>query len=120
MAHRSLLALSAAGGFLSVAMGAFGAHALRFSLSLEALGWWETGTFYLLIHTVAAMACATATSVPIIRAGFFLMIGGLIFSISLYGLALGLPRGVGAITPVGGVLMLAGWGDIMLKALRPG
>ncbi|MEM1192778.1 MAG: DUF423 domain-containing protein [Pseudomonadota bacterium] len=118
MTHRHLLALAGLGGFFGVLAGAFGAHALRATLSVAALGWWETGTFYLLIHSVAALACAVATGLPLLRAGFLLMIGALIFSVSLYGLALGLPRILGAVTPIGGVVMLLGWGDIIYGAAR--
>jgi uncharacterized membrane protein YgdD (TMEM256/DUF423 family) len=94
-----LAALSAA---LAIAAGAFGAH--RFA-GKEA-EWLRTGGFYQLIHAVAVLALArTAAPGPL----WTLLGGAALFATTLYAMALGAPRGLGAITPVGGALMIAGW-----------
>jgi len=106
-------AASALAGGLAVALGAFGAHGLKARLSAEALGWWETGTFYLLTHAVAALAVALSARTGFVGAGgWSLLLGGLLFSATLYAMALGAPRWFGAITPIGGVAMIMGWGLI--------
>lgn len=92
-------------GATAVALGAFGAHGLRERLAAipEAAGWWQTATFYLLTHAVAVGALRAGSP------GRFWAVGAAIFSGTLYALALGAPRWLGAVTPVGGVLLLAGW-----------
>ena len=92
-------------GATAVALGAFGAHGLKERLAAipEAAGWWQTATFYLLTHAVAVGAVRTGSP------GRFWAVGAAIFSGTLYALALGAPRWLGAVTPVGGVLLLAGW-----------
>ena len=94
-------------GALAIALGAFGAHALRGRLALfpEASGWWQTATFYLLTHAVAIGAVAGRSAWPA-RLWTF---GAVIFSGTLYAMALGAPRWFGAITPIGGLLLIAGW-----------
>lgn len=96
-------------GFLGVALGAFGAHGLKDHLAAQpgALDWWEKATFYHLVHTVAALAALTWTrrALPV---GLFLA-GILVFSGSLYTMALTGQRWLGAITPLGGLALLAGW-----------
>ncbi len=105
-------------GFASVALGAFGAHALADVLTPEARGWWDTATAYALAHAVAALAIAIlGTPGWLRRAGWCLALGAALFAATLYALALGAPRGLGAITPVGGVVMLAGW---LLAAVSAG
>ena len=96
-------------GFLTVALGAFGAHGLEARLSTEAQGWWETATFYALSHAVAALALSLSERRSFVRAGWTFIIGAALFGGSLYGLALGAPRWFGAITPLGGLAFLAGW-----------
>lgn len=98
-------------GFSGVALGAFGAHALGDKLSVEAQGWWDTATAYALPHAMAAMAIALSGARGVMRhSGWAFVIGALIFAATLYGLALGAPRWTGAITPLGGLGMLTGWG----------
>ena len=112
---------SALAGGLAVALGAFGAHGLESRLSSEALGWWETGTFYLLIHAVAALAVALSVRTGLVNAGgWSLLLGGLLFSATLYSMALGAPRWFGAVTPIGGVAMIVGWGLIAAGLWRMG
>jgi len=94
---------------LGVALGAFGAHALRDTLSAQRLGWWQTGVQYQMWHAVALVALA---AVPLPRIGpavVLLSAGTVLFSGSLYAMALTDVRGLGILTPVGGLLMIAGW-----------
>lgn len=94
-------------GAIAVALGAFGAHGLKDRLALvpEALGWWQTATFYLLTHAVAVGAIVPRSVWP----GRLWSLGALIFAGTLYAMALGAPRWFGAITPLGGALLIAGW-----------
>ena len=99
-------ALSAA---LAIAAGAFGAHIMT-GEPRELL---RTGSVYQLLHSIAAIALATR-----IRAPAWTMLGGAtIFALSLYALALGAPRIIGAVTPFGGLAMIAGW--LWLALSRP-
>lgn len=97
-----LMRLAALSAAIAIAAGAFGAH--RFT-GKEA-EWLRTGGFYQLIHAAAVLALArTAAPGPL----WTLLGGAALFAATLYALALGAPRWFGAITPVGGVLMIAGW-----------
>ena len=91
-------ALSAA---MAIAAGAFGAH----SASGIAIDWLKTGGFYQLIHALTALVLVQRFRGVAIA----LLIGSLIFAGSLYAMALGAPRWFGAITPIGGPLMIGGW-----------
>jgi len=113
------LALAAAiTGFLAVALGAFGAHALDGRLSETAQGWWETATFYALTHAVAALTLALSADGRFSRGGWAFILGAVLFAGSLYAMALGAPRWFGAITPLGGLCLLGGWAMIALAALK--
>mgnify|MGYP001355559530 CR=1 FL=1 len=98
---------------LAVAAGAFGAHALRGRLDPVALATFETAARYQLIHALAAAFAAdrAARSEPPAaeQAGRVFVAGIVLFSGSLYVVALGGPRMAGAITPIGGVALMAGW-----------
>ncbi|MEQ6333119.1 DUF423 domain-containing protein [Sphingobium sp. MK2] len=94
-----LAALSAA---LAIGAGAFGAHGVSDPKAVE---WLRTGGTYQLIHAVAAIAIMGVAR----GAAVLLLIGAAIFALSLYAMALGAPRWLGAITPIGGVLMIGGW-----------
>jgi uncharacterized membrane protein YgdD (TMEM256/DUF423 family) len=110
----------AAGAILAgtaVALGAFGVHALRGSLSPEALGWWQTGVQYQMWHGLA-LAALGAGRIPVRWSPRLIGAGTVIFSLTLYAMALGGPRWLGAVTPVGGALMIAGWVCLALSALR--
>ena len=91
-----------------VALGAFGAHALKGSLSADALGIFETGVRYQLYHGLGLLALAALPGQR--RAPVWLLAGTLIFSGSLYALSLSGVKVLGAVTPIGGVLLLLGWG----------
>jgi len=109
MNNTSALRIAAAMGFLAVALGAFGAHGLKDLLARNGTGAiWEKAVFYHFIHAVMLFILATRTPV---QSGPWLsfFIGILIFSGSLYLLALTNVRWWGAITPIGGVSFIVGW-----------
>jgi len=110
---RSFFTLGSASAFLAVAAGAFGAHGLRARLSPELLAAFETGARYQMYHALALLAVAWAAAQwpgPLPRAaGWCFVAGTVLFSGSLYALALSGLRWFGAITPLGGVAFLAGW-----------
>jgi len=113
VAQRLLLAIAALLGGLAVAAGAFGAHALGQRVGAEQLAWWETGVRYQLAHALAMLlavllARAGAGGAALVAAAL-LAAGTVIFSGTLYAMTLGAPRVLGAVTPIGGVAMLAGW-----------
>lgn len=94
-------------GAIAIALGAFGAHGLKDRLALipEAAGWWQTATFYLLTHAVALGAINSSSR----WTSFSWAAGSAVFAGTLYAMALGAPRWFGAITPLGGTLLIAGW-----------
>jgi uncharacterized membrane protein YgdD (TMEM256/DUF423 family) len=100
-------------GFCAVALGAFAAHALKAVLDPEALGWVETGARYQMYHALALLALAALggrlQGKAARASGWGFALGPLIFSGSLYLMALSGQRWLGAVTPLGGLLMLAGW-----------
>lgn len=108
------LRLAAVSGFLAVAFGAFGAHALKDHLDAVALQTFETGVRYQMYHALALLAPAllmrsgVTCRAPRVAAWSFLL-GTLLFSGSLYGLSLTGLKWFGPITPLGGVAFLAGW-----------
>lgn len=110
---------------LAVALGAFGAHALRERLDERMLANFETGARYQMYHALALLAVAWAVSrfpgsqLPVI-AGWLFVAGIVIFSGSLYLMALTGQRWLGAITPLGGVAFIAGWVCVLLAAWRAG
>jgi len=114
--------LGALSGFIGVAAGAFGAHALRMRLSADLLTVFETGARYQMYHALALVATAWAsTRLPgalTTAAGWCFVAGTVLFSGSLYALALTGVRTLGAITPLGGVAFLAGWLCLALAAAR--
>ncbi|MEO7427380.1 MAG: DUF423 domain-containing protein [Fibrobacteria bacterium] len=105
-------------GFLGVALGAFGAHALKSRLTQEMLAVWHTGVLYHLVHVLVLLALALfakASGADIRWGARFFVIGIALFSGSLYALALSGIKPLGAITPLGGVAFLLGWGWIALR-----
>jgi uncharacterized membrane protein YgdD (TMEM256/DUF423 family) len=107
--RKNWLTLAALGGFASVAFGAFGAHGVSDPRAQELL---RTGALYGFVHCLATFACAAAMQAGAVRARFapaFFLSGVLLFSGSLYAMALGAPRLVGVVTPIGGLCFLAGW-----------
>ena len=109
------LRLAAVSGFLVVALGAFGAHGLKDLLIKQGtLEVWEKAVLYQMFHTLALLLLASRPSVHVGAAVCFLL-GMIIFCGSLYGLALTNVRWLGAITPLGGVGFLLGWGWLLLR-----
>jgi len=100
-------------GFLGMALGAFGAHALKGQLGADQLMVFEVGVRYQMYHAFALLAAAWAyTKWPgksLIASGWLFIVGTVLFSGSLYALSLSEIRGLGAITPFGGLALVAGW-----------
>jgi uncharacterized membrane protein YgdD (TMEM256/DUF423 family) len=123
--ERLPLMLAGVLGFLGVALGAFGAHGLKNRLAgladgEQRLAWWNTGAQYHLLHALAIGLSAVRPSPA--QAGSalapWLFLGGItLFSGSLYVMTLTGRRALGAVTPIGGLLMLAGWAAVALNAL---
>lgn len=109
-------------GFFGVALGAFGAHALAPKLSERALEIYQTATQYQMVHALALLALGLwANQHPAANAqvtGYAWVAGTMIFSGSLYALAITDIKILGAITPIGGVLFLAGWASFALQAMK--
>ncbi len=117
-------------GFLGVGLGAFGAHglegtfqsgALDAEFALERMGWWKTAAAYHLVHAVALAAGGVACA--LLGRGstaltWCMGLGVTVFSGTLYAMALGAPRWFGAITPIGGLLLMAGWVALLLGCRR--
>ncbi len=105
--------LGALNGAVAVAAGAFGAHALKSRLAADLLAIFDTAVRYQMLHAVALLFVAWAVTRwpgrPVEAAGWCFFIGTLVFSGSLYLLALSAQRWLGAVTPIGGVLFIAGW-----------
>jgi uncharacterized membrane protein YgdD (TMEM256/DUF423 family) len=124
MTARFFAAAGALLAFAGVAAGAFGTHALRGQLASEALAVFETGVRYHLVHALALLAAAwICTQWPgrAARAsGVLFILGIVLFSGSLYLLVLTGQRELGAITPVGGLCLLAGWLALAWAAWRGG
>jgi uncharacterized membrane protein YgdD (TMEM256/DUF423 family) len=119
---RQLVALGAAMSGLAVAAGAFGAHALRARLTPGDLLVFETAARYQMYHGLALIAAGLVADRwpgPLTStAGWLFLAGIVLFSGSLYALTLSGMRGLGAITPLGGLCFLAGWACLAVGALR--
>jgi uncharacterized membrane protein YgdD (TMEM256/DUF423 family) len=114
-----LLVVSAISGALAVALGAFGAHALKTRLAPDLLAVWNTAVLYHLVHS--AVLAALAMGAPprrIALQGALFTAGIAIFSGTLYVLALTGVRWLGALTPIGGLCLIAGWLSLALLARR--
>ncbi len=119
---RLWLGFGAGFGLLGVAMGAFGAHALKAQLEPRMLDIFETGVRYQLYHALALLLLAALAGElpegPATWAGRLFVAGIVLFSGSLYLLAISGVTWLGAVTPLGGVCFLAGWALLLLAALR--
>ncbi|MGC4116080.1 MAG: DUF423 domain-containing protein [Myxococcales bacterium] len=119
---RLFVALGALNGFLAVAAGAFGAHALKSRLSADLLAVFETGARYQMFHALGLIAIglvfAARPSAMLTGAGWTMLAGIVLFSGSLYVLALSGVRALGAITPIGGVAFLVAWTLLAVASLR--
>ena len=112
------LLFAAINGMIAVVLGAFGAHALKDSISPALLSAYQTGVQYHFIHVLALIGLAlfilrlpVTVAVPtlLIVAGYLWVVGLVLFSGSLYGIAIGAPSWFGPITPLGGLLLIIGW-----------
>jgi uncharacterized membrane protein YgdD (TMEM256/DUF423 family) len=117
------LTLGSLNAFLSVALGAFGAHALKARLSPDMLNVYQTGVQYHMIHSlglilVALLADKLGNSSLVNVSGWALFIGIILFSGSLYALSLSGIKVLGAITPLGGVSFLLGWLLLAIAAMK--
>lgn len=104
--------LGAASGAVAVALGAFGAHGLKARVAPELITTWNTAAHYHLVHSLAILAAGASGST---MAGRCFTAGTILFSGSLYALVLTGRRGLGAITPIGGLGLIAGWAALCLS-----
>lgn len=121
--HTLFLVLAGVNGFIAVSLGAFAAHGLKSMLGPDLLATFQTGVQYHMYHTLALLAVGLLvlqfpTQTGLRVAGYLFLAGILIFSGSLYVLALSGIRWLGAITPIGGVAFLAGWAMLAWSMLR--
>jgi uncharacterized membrane protein YgdD (TMEM256/DUF423 family) len=119
---RLFAALGAVSALIAVAAGAFGAHALRARLAPDSLATFETAVRYQMYHALALLLVTWAVTrwpVPPVRAAGWLFVAGtVLFSGSLYALALTGVRAFGPVTPLGGLCFLAGWASLALGIWR--
>lgn len=123
-----LLTVAALLGAIGVGLGAFGAHGLQSQLGAQGLETWQTAVTYQLIHALAVLTVgvwlrvASPAAVPAATAfaGWSFAAGVVLFSGSLYLLALGGPRWLGPVTPLGGVAFILGWLALAWAAVRTG
>ena len=122
-AERLFFGLGALSGFIAVALGAFAAHGLKARLSPDLLATFEIGVRYQMFHALALLGVGwAATRWPggaVTAAGWLFVAGTLLFSGSLYALALSGVRGLGAVAPFGGAAFIAGWTALAWAALQP-
>lgn len=122
---KQFLMISAGSGLIAVCLGAFGAHGLRGKIDANLLSAFQTGVQYQFYHTLALLFIALlAIQLPdnkaLLVAGWTFVLGIILFSGSLYGLALGGPRWLGPITPLGGLSFIVGWCCMLLATWRFG
>ena len=120
---KTFVILGSLSAFTGVALGAFGAHGLKARVSPEMLTVWQTGVQYHLVHALGLLLigilCHLLPEAAQIRtAGWLLLLGTLLFSGSLYLMTLSGVRGLGMITPLGGVAFLFGWLLLVLAVWR--
>ena len=115
---RQMVAAGATLAGLAVVLGAFGAHALKSRLGAESLGWWQTAVQYQMWHALAVLGLGLAGRGWLRLPAWLLVAGALVFSGILYAMALGGPRWLGVVTPVGGLAMIAGWALLAWRASR--
>lgn len=112
LALKSLFIVGALDAALAVMLGAFGAHGLKARVSAERLDVWHTACEYQFYHALGILLIALLASqvaTPFASAGWLLLVGSVIFSGSLYLLVLSDTAWLGAITPLGGLTLIAGW-----------
>lgn len=119
---KTFAALGAISGLLAVTLGALGAHALADRLAADRLALFETAARYQMYHALALWAAAWATTrysgAAALWAGWLFAAGTVVFCGTIYALALGAPRWLGAVTPVGGLAFMAGWAALLVAVAR--
>ena len=119
---RLFFTLGSVSAFIAVALGAFGAHALKARLDAHLLAVFETGVRYQMAHALALLAvgwaCTRWPGTVLTASGWLFVAGTVLFSGSLYGLSLTGARWLGAVTPIGGVAWLAAWLGLAWAAWR--
>jgi len=124
MLFRRFIMLGSVNAFLAVALGAFGAHALKDMVDANALVTFETGVRYHMYHGLGLLALAFVAdrlgqSAKLVSlAGWLLLIGIILFSGSLYALSMTGIKAFGPITPFGGVAFLVGWALVFAAAMK--
>jgi len=123
MSPRFALGLAAAAMFLAVALGAFGAHALKARLAPEMAGAWQTAVLYHALHALALFGLGLLMlhwpeRPDLAIVGWLFVAGIVLFSGSLYVMALTDARALGAVTPIGGVAFLLGWAVLVWAIAR--
>lgn len=115
-------AILASQAFIAVAAGAFGAHGLADVLDLKALGWWHTASQYLMYHALAGLVVVALSGYISSTKNIlvFFCVGNVLFAGSLYTMALTGYTMLGAVTPLGGLCYLTGWGLLIVKLWRFG
>ena len=125
--ERFALVASGISGFLAVALGAFGAHGLRSKLAAledgaKRLEWWTTAAQYQVVHALAlglvAWLATRSDAAAVKVAAIAFVVGTVLFSGSLYAMTLTGVRGLGAVTPLGGLGFLVGWACIIVAAFQ--
>lgn len=106
-------------GFLAVALGAFGAHGLKDSLTPELMEIYKTGVLYHLVHSVVILAIGLGGNEKYYGSAAFFSAGIVLFSFSLYAYAITSITALAIITPLGGMSFLAGWLLLVIQAVRP-
>ena len=119
---QTFLTLASTSGLLAVAFGAFGAHALKARLDAYSLGVFETAVQYQFYHSLALLGVGILLlhqpQVALLRSsGWLFLVGMVLFSGSLYILALSGVKWLGAVTPLGGLAFIAGWGCLLAASL---
>lgn len=122
MNTRLLIIIAALNMFIAIGAGAFGAHGLKRILSEEMLAIWQTAVTYQMAHALGLFIVTILSyklATPLLSWSAYLMLGGIVlFSGSLYILAVSGIRTLGAITPIGGVLFLAAWVCVVIAAIK--
>jgi uncharacterized membrane protein YgdD (TMEM256/DUF423 family) len=121
--HRTILLVASLSGVLAVALGAFGAHGLKSRLTPELMAIYQTGVQYHFYHTFALLVCGVLIyggmdSFAMRVSAYSFIAGIIIFSGSLYILAITDLRWLGAITPVGGLAFIVGWCALAFGIMR--
>lgn len=123
MTTKLFLSLAAVNGFLAVGLGAFGAHGLRSKLAENLFNAYQTGVHYHFYHTLALLGLALLlqrqqANMALLVSGWLFVAGIAMFCGSLYWLAVGGPKWLGPVTPLGGLCFLVGWAALFAGALK--